>query len=352
MDETKAVCEVCGREVSWRGWIRNGTVCGGAIDNEALAECYRLGYERMRALASPSESAPQPTPPSKDQIEYMVQRFLNWRLPENFSPDAGISFKATFNDHMPFGPMKHNPVGTNLFDANQATAMVRYMLDGMPAPAPQPTPEPAAAPPSAPQEGLRPREIAFQKKAQERAVLAHKPKLKTDTRPRCTATTRRGFPCQHGQHIDGLCLMHAAGMWHRYVKQQATAVSDGERLANSLRAVRAIAGRALGAGEFPMRKESEVEQGHAHTFDAQLLCTICGQCAFDLAEAALPLPESALPTKAAPLAGAPTLTDAERAVAGDFVAFQRMCNPAGGVSLKPDPAAPAPMETRLTEEEK
>jgi hypothetical protein len=28
--------------------------------------------------------------------------------------------------------MKHEPSGTNLFDATQADAMVRYMIDGMP----------------------------------------------------------------------------------------------------------------------------------------------------------------------------------------------------------------------------
>lgn len=67
-----------------------------------------------------------------EQIKYMVDRFLGWRLPENFSPDAGISFKPTFNDHMPSGPQKYNPSGTNLFDAQQAQAMVRHMVEGMP----------------------------------------------------------------------------------------------------------------------------------------------------------------------------------------------------------------------------
>lgn len=66
-----------------------------------------------------------------EQIKYMVDRFLNWRLPEDFRPDAGISFKPTFNDHFPV-PMKHEPKGTNLFDAIQATAMVQYMVEGMP----------------------------------------------------------------------------------------------------------------------------------------------------------------------------------------------------------------------------
>lgn len=62
------------------------------------------------------------------QIKRMVDRFLSWRLPENFSPDAGISFKPTFNDHLP-EPMRHNPTGTNLFDYSQAEAMIRHLLE-------------------------------------------------------------------------------------------------------------------------------------------------------------------------------------------------------------------------------
>lgn len=64
------------------------------------------------------------------QIKYMVDRFLGWKLPENFSPDAGISFKAEFNEHMAH-PMRHEPSGTNLFDATQATEMVRHMIEGL-----------------------------------------------------------------------------------------------------------------------------------------------------------------------------------------------------------------------------
>lgn len=65
------------------------------------------------------------------QIKHLVDRFLGWKLPANFNPDAGISFKAEFNEHTAF-PMKHEPSGTNLFDATQADAMVRYMIEGMP----------------------------------------------------------------------------------------------------------------------------------------------------------------------------------------------------------------------------
>ncbi|MDB6098301.1 MAG: hypothetical protein JWN58_1004 [Gammaproteobacteria bacterium] len=66
-----------------------------------------------------------------EQIRHMVNRFLGWKLPENFNPDGGVSFKKTFNDHLPT-PMKHEPSGTNLLDATQADAMVRYMLEGLP----------------------------------------------------------------------------------------------------------------------------------------------------------------------------------------------------------------------------
>jgi hypothetical protein len=67
---------------------------------------------------------------TEDQIKHMVNRFLGWKLPENFSPDAGISFKATYNENTPY-PAKHEPIGTNLFDYSQAEAMMRYIADGI-----------------------------------------------------------------------------------------------------------------------------------------------------------------------------------------------------------------------------
>ena len=71
-----------------------------------------------------------------EQIKHMVNRFLGWRLPESFCPDDGLSFKpeynVEFNAAQGLPPSRHQPVGTNLFDAQQAEAMVRYMLEGMP----------------------------------------------------------------------------------------------------------------------------------------------------------------------------------------------------------------------------
>ena len=66
-----------------------------------------------------------------DQIKHMVARFLAWRLPENFSPDGGITFKKTFNEHTAH-PMEHQPTGTNLFGYDQAEAMVRHLVEGLP----------------------------------------------------------------------------------------------------------------------------------------------------------------------------------------------------------------------------
>lgn len=62
------------------------------------------------------------------QIKHMVERFLGWELPKNFNPDGGITCKRPN-----YAPNVHwAPVGTNLFDMEQATAMVEYMLEELP----------------------------------------------------------------------------------------------------------------------------------------------------------------------------------------------------------------------------
>ena len=63
---------------------------------------------------------------TEDQIKHMVDRFLSWKLPENFRPDAGISYAGKAHPNHP------DPSGTNLLDVVQAEALVRYMLDGLP----------------------------------------------------------------------------------------------------------------------------------------------------------------------------------------------------------------------------
>lgn len=61
----------------------------------------------------------------------MVDRFLGWKLPQDFGPDCGISFTPVH----PNGTTRFEPVGTNLFTADQALAMFRHCV-----------PAPAAAP--------------------------------------------------------------------------------------------------------------------------------------------------------------------------------------------------------------
>jgi len=61
----------------------------------------------------------------------MVSRFLSWKLPQDFYPDAGISFKAEFNENTPH-PARHEPLGTNLFHAGQAKEMLEHVLQPQP----------------------------------------------------------------------------------------------------------------------------------------------------------------------------------------------------------------------------
>jgi len=69
-------------------------------------------------------------------IDVAVERFLSWKLPEDFNPDAGISFEPEYNvEYMASQgkpPMRHEPVGTNLFDATQTREMVEHIFPQLP----------------------------------------------------------------------------------------------------------------------------------------------------------------------------------------------------------------------------
>lgn len=60
-------------------------------------------------------------------VRKAVDRFLGWRLPEDFHPDCGISFEREYNKGTGFEGT-HEPVGTNLFTATQAEEMIRFIL--------------------------------------------------------------------------------------------------------------------------------------------------------------------------------------------------------------------------------
>lgn len=72
---------------------------------------------------------------TEEQIKHMANRFLGWKLPKPFRPDNRISFDPP-TPLNPGTPYENDlwPIGTNLFDATQAEAMVRYMLEGLPTP--------------------------------------------------------------------------------------------------------------------------------------------------------------------------------------------------------------------------
>ncbi len=58
---------------------------------------------------------------TEDVVREMALRFLSWKLPKGFAPDAGVAFVPP--------PSGYNwPTGTNLLDHEQAKEMVRHML--------------------------------------------------------------------------------------------------------------------------------------------------------------------------------------------------------------------------------
>lgn len=91
--------------------------------------------DQMRAYATEAvkQSLAQPAPAQSvvPDVSEMVNRFLAWKLPKSFCPDAGITFKPYYNENTPW-PMKHEPTGTNLFNAVEAKAMFEYCLQGSP----------------------------------------------------------------------------------------------------------------------------------------------------------------------------------------------------------------------------
>ncbi len=52
----------------------------------------------------------------------MVDRFLRWKLPKTFMPDAGVTFIPPSNPHS-------WPTGTNLLTSTEARAMLEFVLE-------------------------------------------------------------------------------------------------------------------------------------------------------------------------------------------------------------------------------
>lgn len=97
--------------------LGNGDCIGNSTGNTIAAQA----AAEIRA-ALEIEAVPGPT------IKQMVNRFLCWPLPKDFSPDCGISFKRESDYcHPTYGRQKNKPIGTNLFTADQARAMFEYV---------------------------------------------------------------------------------------------------------------------------------------------------------------------------------------------------------------------------------
>lgn len=102
-------------------------------DGERPSSCFAewMPYQQGQAAKTEALEAKLIAPKAAGLTvtDEMVSRFLSWRLPADFSPDCGISFKGESDyDHPQFGRTKHEPTGTNLLHAGQARAMLEHVL--------------------------------------------------------------------------------------------------------------------------------------------------------------------------------------------------------------------------------
>lgn len=124
-----AVCLHCEIE-SLRRRLQDGSpVVEGTIQHMAM-EIAGLKKERdgLKATAAGLGLVKAFEKMGRDQfISKAVDRFLGWRLPKDFYPDCGISFKPPEKPH-PDVLYEYWPVGTNLFTADQAKAMFEHCI--------------------------------------------------------------------------------------------------------------------------------------------------------------------------------------------------------------------------------
>jgi hypothetical protein len=82
--------------------------------------------DKLADLAAPVQAEQAQAEPIN--VAEMVNRFLGWKLPKDFSPDCGISFDGRGPDAR--GYDRGWPTGTNLFHAGQAKEMFEHCLKG------------------------------------------------------------------------------------------------------------------------------------------------------------------------------------------------------------------------------
>lgn len=86
---------------------------------------------------------------TEEQIKHMTDRFLAWKLPEDFRPDGGVEFDADAARKLNPINRRYEPYGTNLLDARQAEAMIRHLVAGLPEPTKVAPPQGCICPPGA-----------------------------------------------------------------------------------------------------------------------------------------------------------------------------------------------------------
>ena len=96
-------------------WRRNWMNCRG--EHTALIQA----FARHRLTSQPAPG---------DLAEAVAQRFLGWKLPEDFNPDAGIKFTPVVNKGTKY-EHRFEPTGTNLFSYTQAKAMFAELLQDL-----------------------------------------------------------------------------------------------------------------------------------------------------------------------------------------------------------------------------
>lgn len=86
-------------------------------------------HERGYARYPTKDDQMLPVYVSEAQLQSMISRFLSWKLPKDFAPDCGITFKRTEHGFDPaLWAHFYEPTGTNLFHAEQAKAMILHLL--------------------------------------------------------------------------------------------------------------------------------------------------------------------------------------------------------------------------------
>jgi len=73
----------------------------------------------QRAITPPEATSMEQT------IRCMVDSFMAWKLPEDFSPDAGISFNREYAGKWGM------PTGTNLFNGTQAQDLIKHLISSV-----------------------------------------------------------------------------------------------------------------------------------------------------------------------------------------------------------------------------